>query len=82
MDYEEAQPHDDPYDDRQLVEESVRNIPRREASGRGIDSLELTIEGKTHDTKTGMHSYKLKDRRKRYRLTNDISQQSTHFSPR
>ena len=55
MDDEEAHTQDDPDDDRQSVEELVVNRPTWMASGRGIDRLEPTIGGKTHDNKTGMH---------------------------
>ena len=41
-------------DDSQSVEESVRNITRREAIDRGIDHLEPTIGGNTHETNSGM----------------------------
>ena len=58
MNDEEEHPHDKPNNCTRSVDDSVRNIPIRVASGRGIHRLEPTIGEKTHNTKTGIIYFK------------------------
>ena len=41
----------------QSFEETARGIPRIEAAGREIDSLEPTVGGNSHETNTDTHFF-------------------------
>ena len=50
-------------------------IPRREASGRGIDHIEPTKGGKLHETNTGTHFPKSRNTKEIYGLKSTKRQQ-------
>ena len=61
MDEEDKQSQEDPEDYIQSFEDTATGISRIAADGRGIDHLEPTIGGKSHETKTIMQFFQIEE---------------------
>ena len=57
---EKKQLQECPENKYQSFEDTATGKPRIEAAGKGIDRLEPTIGGKSHETKTGTHFFQTK----------------------